>query len=349
MKIPTIWLILLILSFCSCQKKTLQPLQELYVGQELNFEKTLNTIAFGSCSRQDLKQVMWPVVNQNKPDLWIWLGDNIYGDSEDMNFMKREYLKQKSDPEYQKLRSASMVIGVWDDHDYGTNDGNKTYSKRKESKSLMLDFLDVPKANQARNREGTYQSYQFGPTGKSIKLILLDTRYFQDVLERNPSGSPRYFTNETGDILGEAQWEWLEKELEESSAQLHIICSSIQVIPNQHPFEKWANFPKARLRLFDLFKKHVSKKLLLLSGDRHMAEISKLELEDLNEPIYECTASGLTHSYEEADEENIYRHGPLIGKKNFGLLHIDWSNETPRITLEIKGLENNSFYKLEIK
>ena len=335
----------------ACQKKTYQTQDKLFVGQEFDFEKPLTTIAFGSCSRQDLDQVLWPIVNKNEPDLWIWLGDNIYGDTEDMDAMERMYLKQKNDQKYQELRAQSMVIGIWDDHDYGTNDGNKSYPKREESKHLLMDFLDVPKSAETRKRPGAYQSFTFGSAGKDVKIILLDIRYFQDVLQKNRGGGDaRYLINEDGDILGEAQWQWLEEELKNSQSTMHIIGSGLQIIPKEHPFEKWANFPKSRQRLFDLFKKYQPKNLLLLSGDRHIAEISKIELEGLDQPVYEFTASGLTHSYEEAgDEKNAYRQSPLIGQKNFGIMRIDWSANSTKRILEIRGEGDRLFHRMEIK
>ena len=115
--------------------------------------KPLTTIAFGSCSDQKRPQPLWDDIVAQKPDLWIWLGDNIYGDSENMDTLRAKYARQKSNPVYQQLRQSTPIIGVWDDHDYGVNDGGKEYPKRKESQQLMLDFLDVP-VNQSITQAG---------------------------------------------------------------------------------------------------------------------------------------------------------------------------------------------------
>ena len=72
------------------------------------------------------------------------------------------------------------MIGVYDDHDYGVNDGCKNYPKRKESKKCLMDFLDVPKNSPLRKQEGAYQSYTFGKGAQTIKVIVMDTRYFRD-------------------------------------------------------------------------------------------------------------------------------------------------------------------------
>ena len=312
----------------------------LFTGQKIDFSAPLETIAVGSCNRQRMTQDMWQYIQKEDPDLWIWLGDNIYADTEDMDKMEDLYRNQKFAPEYGSFREGRPVIGVWDDHDYGVNDGGKEYPRKDESKVLMLDFLDVPAGDPVRSRPGAYQAYSFGPAGQRVKVILLDTRYFRDLLQKDPSGERRYLVNPTGDVLGEAQWIWLENELRDTLADLILLGSSIQVIPEEQIFEKWGNFPVARQRLLELIVRTRPRRLLLLSGDRHMAELSRMELEGLPYPLYELTSSGLTHSYEKAAEPNRYRVGELSGQRNFGLLRIDWRGATPLVSVEVQGLEN---------
>lgn len=313
----------------------------------LKSNEALHTIAFGSCNDQNKDQSMWKAIVQNQPDLWIWLGDNIYADTENMKKMAAMYRKVLREPGYQKLRAQSPIIGIWDDHDYGVNDGDKTYPKRQESKNLMLNFLEIPKDNPVWQREGAYQSYTIGPVGKQVKVILLDGRYFRDELKTNPAGTPRYFVNEKGDMLGETQWQWLEAELSNSTAQLHLIGCGVQFIHDEHGFEKWANFPVARQRLFDLLAKIKPAKTILISGDRHISEVSKMELPSLGYPLYEFTSSGLTHSYTgNSTEPNRYRASPLVNQRSFGIIQIDWSEPLPKLTMEARGLGNVEFFKL---
>ena len=290
-------------------------------------KKTLTTIAFGSCNKHNLPQPIWEFVVQNQPDLWIWLGDNIYGDTENMDTLKKKYNAQKSNFEYQKLVKTCPVIGIWDDHDYGTNDGDKNYPKKVESKALMLDFLDVPKKAEVRKRKGAYQSYTFGKKKEKVKIILLDGRYFRDELTKDDSKKKRYIPNETGDVLGETQWQWLSQELSDTSIALNIIGCGIQMIPKDHRFEKWANFPKARKRLFNLLEAKQPKGVVLLSGDRHIAEISKIKLEGLPYDLYDITSSGLTSSWEDIGEEynELRVDDKMTGQKNFGIIKIDWN------------------------
>jgi alkaline phosphatase D len=300
-------------------------------------QKKVSTIAFGSCNREDLPQDIWNQIALNNPDLWIWTGDNIYGDSEDMNVLKEKYLKQKNGTAYRKFRENTLITGIWDDHDFGVNDGGKEYPYKKESKALMLDFLDVPRNEAVWNREGAYQSYTFGPPGKKIKLILLDSRYFRDPLQPAKKTGVRYEINEEGDILGEPQWAWLKNELSRNEADFHLLANGIQIIPEEQGFEKWANFPKARTRLLNLLEETKPKNPLLISGDRHIAEYSRLKTNTLDIP--EITSSGLTHTWETVREElNKYRLGKMVVSLNFGLLHIDWN--TSSINFEIRDQNN---------
>ncbi len=348
-----IFLCLFILLFInlnySCQPKKATSITESNVSSiSVDESKTLTRIALGSCNRSDYEQPLWQPIVDKKPDLWIWLGDNIYADTEDMNLMAANYALQKKNREYQKLMTSTPIIGVWDDHDYGVNDGGKEYPKRSESRDAMLDFLDVPKSNPVWQREGGYQSYSFGKAGKKVKVILLDARYFRDRVERRRGQYPQYIPNKTGTILGEKQWQWLEQELKNSDAQIHIIGSGIQVLPVQHNYEKWNTFPQERDRLFNLLVKHQVPGAIFISGDRHIGEISKKEIEGLEYPLVELTSSGLTHTYENASEENNLRIGKLTDQLNFGFIEIDWNGNKPAVELEIRGEGGKLFQAYKI-
>lgn len=287
---------------------------------------------------------MWAEVLRQKPDLWMWIGDNVYADTHDMDSMQLFYTMQKNHPDYQKMMQAFPIIGTWDDHDYGTNDGGKYFSKKKESKEQLLEFLDIPAGAEVRKHEGVYQSFVYGSGKQKIKIILLDTRNFRDTLGRSKEKGKRYVVNEEGDILGEEQWTWLEKELKSSDAQLHIIASSIQFLANEHIFEKWGNFPKARLRMLDLISKVKPVNAFFVSGDRHMAEISKLNLTGLDYPLYDFTSSGLTHTWSTPwEEKNSLRVGELVIQKNYGLINIEWKKKGPVVTIQARGKDNTVF------
>lgn len=306
----------------------------------------LTRIAFGSCSNEELHEEMWTEIAAQKPQLCILLGDNIYGDTQDMTWMRKQYDMQKQLPGYQLLMKTCPIIGTWDDHDYGRNDGGKYYAKKKESKEEFLRFMDVPADDPVRTREGIYSSYTYGPKGKQVKVILLDLRYFRDTTIRSTIQGRRYDPNPDGDMLGEPQWSWLENEFKNTKADVHIIGSSIQLVSNDHYWEKWGNFPKSRQRMLDLLVKYKPKSVFVISGDRHIAEISKLEVPGLPKPLYDVTSSGLTHTWNiksemPPDELNSNRVGKLVIQKNYAMILIDWSRKgKPVVTFEIRGHDN---------
>ena len=294
----------------------------------------LTRIAFGSCNREDRPQPLWPRILAADPQLWIWTGDNVYGDTDDMAVLAAKYARQRAHAGYRAFAARVPLVGVWDDHDYGVNDGGREFAPRAASQQLALDFLGEPADGPRRAREGMYAAYSYGPPGRRVKVILLDTRYFRDPLP------PRGATS-AGDVLGEAQWRWLERELRTGGAQLHLVVSSIQVLPVDHPYEKWANFPRARERLLATIGASGAPGVVLVSGDRHIAELSRLDDAPTGYPLYELTASGLTHTWRgdgsgaPPAEPNRYRVGPLVAALNYGTLDVEWRSSAPRLTLRV--------------
>jgi alkaline phosphatase D len=297
----------------------------------------LARIAFGSCSDENRPQPLWMPILNRRPQLWIWLGDNVYADTADMAAMRQAYARARANPGYQALLSTTPVIGTWDDHDYGKNDGGREWPAKAQAQQALLDFLDEPADTPRRRRAGVYESYTYGPPGRQVKVILLDTRYHRD---------PRDTIRFTGDVLGEEQWAWLEGELRGSTAQVHLIGSSIQVVPEEHRFEKWANFPAARERLFRLIGQTRAPGVVFISGDRHIAEISRVSDTAAGYPMYDVTASGLTHTWrEDWPENNRHRLGDKLIALNFGVLEIDW-NASP-VTLRFSILDDREQVRLE--
>ncbi|GAB2453399.1 hypothetical protein GCM10011375_00320 [Hymenobacter qilianensis] len=319
----------------------------LYLGSPAAVaqHKKAMTIAFGSCDRQDLPQTIWGAISKDKPDLWIWLGDNIYGDSDDMAVLKAKYDQQFNQADYKAFRTQVPVIGTWDDHDYGRNDGDKSFGPKKESQQLALDFLQEPASSPRRQQEGIYAAYNYNVGRKRVKVILLDDRYHQDTLFRD--ANKVYQPNPTGDILGEEQWKWLEEQLTNSDADAHIIGSGIQFLAEEHRYEKWANFPVARQRFLALLASTKAKGVLLMSGDRHIGEMAKMTISGVQYPVYEVTSSGLTHpATNNTGEPNKYRVGPLVNEKHYALFRLRQKGKKLQATMELKG-ENGEVFHTE--
>lgn len=308
------------------------------------------TFAFGSCNKENLPQNYWEEIAKQNPDLWIWMGDNIYGDSYDTSVLASKYQQQKNNFYYNNFINSIPVIGTWDDHDYGKNDAGKNFEIKDASKELFMRFLDISENDSMRFREGVYSAYTFSQNNIVIHIIMLDTRYFRDTLIADIcDGKKCYLPNYEGDILGEEQWEWLEKELKNSNADVNILCSSIQVIAEEHRFEKWSNFPNARKRLLDLLAIYNEVPTIIISGDRHIAEVSALQLQGEENILYDITSSGLTHTWNTTwDEPNEYRISNLYTEKNFGVLHFIKQDQILQIELQLFNTDGKLLYSKEL-
>ncbi len=291
-------------------------------------------IAFGSCDDEDRKNHLWDEVLAADPNLWLWGGDIIYADTEDMQEMQQKYNKQLKDSLYLALVKQTEIMGTWDDHDYGVNDGGAEYPMKKEAQQLLLDFLGVSKESKQRNREGVYTSKVFKTTSGSIKVIVLDTRYFRSPLTKSKDPGKRYHPG-VGTLLGESQWLWLSEELKSSEASFNIILSSIQMLSGEHGFETWANFPAEQQRFFNLLKTSKAKNVIVLSGDRHISEFSAKAVKDLP-LLIDFTSSGLTHAYRDfKGEPNMYRMGYVVPTESFGVLRLNL--KTNRVLFQMIG------------
>ncbi|WP_456375988.1 alkaline phosphatase D family protein [Lutibacter sp.] len=334
-------LLILLFTIISC-KTDVKPKNEIVNATE----KTSDfIIAFGSCNNQVLPNTLWKEIKKNKPTIWIWGGDVIYSDTEDMAYMEDNYLKQKNNVDYANFSKNIEILATWDDHDYGVNDGGIEYPKKDEAQQLFLDFLEVPKNDKRRKQKGVYFSKDYTVNTKTIKIIVLDTRYFRTALTKDTESKKRYKPNTStnGTILGKTQWNWLKTQLENSKASYTIIVSSIQFLSAEHGFETWGNMPSEVKKLENLIVSSNTKNAIILSGDRHISEFSRKNIDGLNYPLIDFTSSGLTHSYSNFSEEpNTFRVGTVVSDKSFGILKFNFKTNT--VKMEIRG-ENNKLYQ----
>lgn len=295
-------------------------------------------VTFGSCnkpSRNPNPEVFQRILDQN-PDVWIWIGDVNYlfkGHEDDAEIISSNFTRVKNSPFYKELRTNTHVIGAWDDHDYGENDGDKHYRHKERNKQLFLDFLDEPVDSPRRTRDGVYESYYLGDE-KRVKVILLDVRYNKD---------SRFLFGE--DMLGENQWAWLEQEIKNDPADFTLITSGSQILPDDRIFpEHW--YEASRARLINLIRKYQLSGVILLSGDVHYSEIMRHPCpERVGYNLYEFTSSGLTHFISDyvplgGDLFNhLFPHtfntpGDRFMEKNFGVIKFSFDDKEPKAILE---------------
>lgn len=305
-------------------------------------EAPVERIGLGSCLHQDRPQPVWEGLLAAKPDTFVWLGDNIYASRPEESNKPVQYAKLAARPEFQRLMATARNLAIWDDHDFGKNDGGSEWEGKEQAQREFNDFWRTPADSPRRKRPGIYDSVTLGPAGRRVQFVLVDTRTFRSPLNRetNVDGSYNaYLPTQRGTLLGDEQWRWLEERLREP-ADLRIIASSIQVVPEDHMFEKWANLPNERTRLFELIGKTGANGVVFVSGDRHLAEVSMLPQSAAGYPLYDLTASALNMSRYEwrAQEPNRWRVATMNVGDNFGMLMLDWKART--VSLQIRDVRN---------
>lgn len=325
-------------------------------------DQSLSRIVVASCldeEKEDPAKVMQSIARSNA-DLFLMIGDNVYGDRDGKSYVNNQAeldelresfsdLARRSD--FQKVRATVPMMVAWDDHDMGANDMGSNFpfrflSERIHERFWGLDDQDVGAW------PGTYYARTFGPAGQRTQIIMLDTRLFRSDLtptdEYGKKGKERYIPSKDPqqDMLGAAQWTWLENQLQKP-ADLRLIMSSIQVMPNDHGWEAWATLPLEQQRLYNLIGSTGAKGVVFISGDRHQAFLYR-KSDVLPYPAYEMTASSINVSFaDKSTEHDSSQIGEGYALANYGEIDIDW--QSGQVGLSIMSDEGRTMRKTQVK
>ena len=285
------------------------------------------TLGFGSCLHQDRSMAILKTIEKKELDLFMFIGDNVYGDQEDGELDKliRTYKQQYNNLE-NFLKNVSTEF-IWDDHDFGINDGGSNYRYKDRAKELFLETWKIPSNDPRRLRDGLYFDKMIKKNGLKVHLIFLDNRSFKSEWkltdEFNKEGKERYVKDFDPEktLLGKKQWQWLKDKLYEDS-DIKIILSSLQILSLGHGWESWDKLPLERERLFNLIDESNVSNLFILSGDRHRGGFYRFKTNDNND-IFEFTSSSLNLPIPfNTEEKGPLRIGSTYRKANFGVVRI---------------------------
>ena len=337
----------LIAVFFGCNKVEKMD-NESFVFKDRNYDHLIDRnnmrIAFGSCFDQSKSFSIFDAIKNTEPDMLIMLGDNVYGDDDtgELKKLKLAYEKQKSN--FSLINLDFPVEAIWDDHDYGVNDGGKDFINKLKSKKLFLDFWDIPDSDIRNKRDGIYYDQIIELNDFNIHIIYLDTRYFRGPLLKTDSfgskGKERYLPSfdESSSMLGEAQWSWLDKKLSLKS-DIKIVVSAIQFLAVGHGWESWAMLPLEREKLINIIDKYNLNNIIFITGDRHRGGIYKMKTQNEN-IVFDITSSPINSSTYPGEEEGVYRLGNTYTETNFGLMTIDLLSKST--IFELKDKYGNS-------
>ncbi|MCY3933764.1 MAG: alkaline phosphatase D family protein [Acidobacteria bacterium] len=310
--------------------------------------EVVSRIAFASGADQDRSQPAWDTVLALRPQLMLMLGNSVLAGTDDMLELRLQYEKLAAKPGFDELRRQSRFLATWNDLDFGHEDAGAEFAMRAESKELFLDFWEVPAGSPRRRQQGIYASQRFGPPGRRLQVILLDTRYDRGPLwrvspdeatNRAARGMGPYLPNDhqRARMLSEEQWRWLEEELHEP-ADLRLIVTSIPFVMEFTGWESWANMPLERQRLLALVRDTGANGVILLSGNTPWSDISRLDA-DFPYPLWDITTGSLNRRGD-AIGPNRHRVGSAAREPNFGYMDIDWTQADPTIRIELRTVAN---------
>ena len=317
-------------------------------------------VAFGSCTYINETDVDRPgkpygsgynifeSINTKNPDIMLWGGDNIYlreVDFDSKTGIYHRYKHSRGIKEFQPLLAKTQNFALWDDHDFGPNDSDRSFYNKYVTQQAFKDFwANKSYGSNPNQKEGTYSTFNWN----DAQFFLLDDRFFRSPNDR--------ITGEKT-MLGKDQLEWLIDGLAASKANFKIIVIGGQVLNSVPDYENYGTYPDEKARIFKELIDNKIKGVLFLTGDRHFAELSMMKRENTY-PIYDWTVSPFTSgvgSQSAKTEANEFKvDGSVFFEHNFGTLEFSGNKENRQLKLVLynangKELWNRIILKKELE
>ena len=295
-------------------------------------------VAFGSCPKfqDDRVQPIWQVISGFDPDLFFWIGDNIYGDTLDPDILREEYRRQRDVHGLQPLLHNVPHIAVWDDHDFALNNHDRTNPIKFEALEVFKDYWANPSYGLA-DVPGVFFSYSYG----CVDFFFIDDRFYRD-----PNTEP---DTPHKTMLGVAQFEWLTQELAASHAVFKVIVSGSGFSAAKgEGGDSWAAFLHERNRLFDFIRDQEITGVVLATGDSHIGEINVIPWSDrggydlydlVSSPLAQRTPDSWLHRRPERRIRPVYFKGSSVGVIDFIF------DETPRLMYRIVDIHGRNVWE----
>jgi alkaline phosphatase D len=278
-----------------------------------------------------------------KPDLMIWMGDNLYfqtPDELDPFAMAMRYQRQRTFPPLQKLLTATPHIAIWDDHDYGPNDADMSYVMKGDSLQLFRRYWANPGYG-LPDVPGVFGLARWG----DVDIFLLDDRWYRS--------ANRAIDGPDKTMFGTQQLAWLRNALIYSQAPIKLVVNGSQMWNRANRFEGWNHFATEQRAFADWLLAQKIDGVVFLSGDRHFTELLKVERLGTY-PLYEFTSSPLTSRPWANPDANERQNpdlvpGTLIGQRQFGMIRVTGPGNDRVLALESYDVSGNLLWRNEIR
>ena len=281
---------------------------------------------------------IFSTIHQKRPDAMIWLGDNVY--LREVDWYSRtgifqRYTHTRSLPEMQPLLASTHHYAIWDDHDFGPDNSDRSYIHKETTLEAFRLFWGNPGYG-VNGQKGVTTFFQYN----DIDFFLMDDRYFR---------SPNRLKVGDKTMLGKEQLEWLIDALAASYAPFKMVCIGNQVLNPVKNHETYENyFPEERAYLLKRIEEEGIRNVIFLTGDRHLTELSKYVNSNGN-AVYDLTISPLTAGVNPNNEDNSLRvEGTLVNEHNFGLLEFSGPRTERVLTIRVIDADGNEEWSREI-
>lgn len=274
--------------------------------------------AFSSCVGRTgtLSASIWAEMSaRTRFDLLFMLGDNTYADSTDPVVQRRHYYDHRSPLGYAEITRRVPTYAIWDDHDYGPNDSDRTAVGKEISLQTFQQFWANPSYGQ-RDDPGVYFKFSRG----DVDFFMLDNRY-----HRSPNRAP---DDGTKTMLGAAQLAWFKREVLASKAKVKFVASGSEWERHSH-LDSWTSFTREREEIFSLLTEHDVQGVIFLSGDRHFTgayQIGGRFIEVTSGPLGSRTTNGV-------NKPDMFLN--LVEGTMCSIFDVDTTGAEPQVTLEV--------------
>ena len=282
---------------------------------------------------------IFSMIASQKPDFMLWTGDNTYTREVDWNSrsgLLHRYTHTRALPEMQALLGGTHHYATWDDHDYGPDNADRSYSLKRDALDVFKAFWGNP--NYVFENEGVTGTFQWA----DCQFFLMDDRWWR---------SPNELRQGPREFLGKKQLDWLLDALSNSQASFKFVVIGNQVVnPTAMP-ETYATYAEERAELFRRITEANVPGVLFLSGDRHHSILWKQERPGTY-PLYDLTISPLTSGTAKlypAEEPQVQFPETYVPEHNFGLLEVTGPLKDRMLKITCIDASGNAKWSREIR
>ena len=281
-------------------------------------------------------------IYEKKPDFMVWGGDNIYlrePDFDSRSGILHRNTHARSLPELQPLLGSIHHYAIWDDHDFGPNDADRSYVYKDWTTEAFKLFWGNPNYGAPTDGKGICGTFMWG----DVQFFLLDDRYFKTPNENHTAKK---------DYLGEKQLNWLIDALAYSEATFKFVVVGGQVLNPAQVYENYSNYPEERQKLIDAIRGNKIKGVIFLTGDRHHTELSMLKENNKVYPLYDLTVSPLTSGAGgvavEKEANTLRVPDTLLKERNFSTIEVTGEAKNRKLTITLFNTAGKQLWQKEI-